>query len=46
MGQCPVLFGRASSTKAAVSRDNLSRVSGIGPSRLADIKAQGVACVE
>lgn len=28
------------------SLDDLVRINGIGPSRLADIKAEGVACVQ
>jgi len=28
-----------------ISLDDLVRIDGIGPSRLADIKAQGVACI-
>jgi DNA uptake protein ComE-like DNA-binding protein len=27
------------------SIDDMTRINGIGPSRLADIKAQGVACI-
>ena len=33
------------SLRPFTSLDELSRISGIGPSRLADIKAQGLACV-
>ena len=41
----PVRAQELISLRPFASLDDLTRISGIGPSRLADIKAQGLACV-
>ena len=41
----PVRAAEAVQLRPFSSLDDLVRINGIGPSRLADIKAEGLACV-
>ena len=42
---CPVRAEEMLTLRPFSSLDDLERINGIGPSRLADIKSEGLACI-